>query len=53
MGVELQLRGEPHYLIVREVQVSQSDQIVEVGGEAPQSVAGQVELLQLRVGDPE
>ena len=29
----------------------QSDEIVETGGEASQPVTGQVQLLQLRVGD--
>ena len=31
--------------------MSQSDEIVEAGGETSQTVAGEVELLQLRVGD--
>ena len=31
--------------------MSQSDEIVETGGETSQSVTGEVQLLQLRVGD--
>ena len=33
--------------------MSQSDEIVETGGQTSQPVTGQVQLLQLRVGDPQ
>ena len=48
---ELQLRGEPHYLVVGEVEMSQPDEIVETGGETSQAVTGEVQLLQLRIGE--
>ena len=31
--------------------MSQSDEIVETGGQTSQAVTGEVQLLQLRVGD--
>ena len=31
--------------------MSQSDEIVETGGETSQPVTGEIQLLQLRVGD--